>query len=267
MPEVDLTGRTILVTGANSGLGLEATKLLIQLNCSTIVLACRSVAKGEATKETLKTVSSGNGTVPTIIPFELEMTNFNSIVAFADRCKELPRLDAAILNAGIVVFDFNLAEGYESTIAVNVISTFLLATLLVPILRTSAKKYRITPNIAIVGSAVHFWTDPKILTAPKTGEIFHSLSDKNTADMKGRYNLSKLPVMLLIKYLGSVLEKSAREDPDGKPLVTLNNVAPGLCVTSKLLSSPAPNTLPRKGYVDSGRRSLPARLNANFIRP
>lgn len=235
MPEVDLTGRTILVTGANSGLGLEAAKLLIQLNCSTIVLACRSLAKGEATQEVLKTVSSGNDRTPTIIPFELEMTSFSSIVSFANRCKELPRLDAAILNAGIDVLEFKLAEGYESTITVNVISTFLLATLLVPTLRTSAKKYNIAPNITIVGSAVHFWTDPKLLTAPKSGQIFHSLSNQQTTDMKNRYNLSKLPVMLLIKYLGSVLEKSALYDPNIKPLVTLNNVAPGLCVTSKSL--------------------------------
>lgn len=235
IPAVDLTGRTILVTGANSGLGLEAAKLLVQLNCSKIILACRSIAKGESTRDMLSTVSSRNGKTPTIIPFELEMTAFSSVVSFADRCKELPRLDAAILNAGIDTFEFKLAEGYESTITVNVISTFLLATLLVPTLRATARKYNITPNIAVVGSAVHFWTDPKLLSTPKSGEIFNSLSKQQTADMKGRYMLSKLPVMLLVKYLASLLEESAQRDPNGKPLVILNNVAPGFCVTSKSL--------------------------------
>ncbi|KEF52195.1 uncharacterized protein A1O9_11822 [Exophiala aquamarina CBS 119918] len=234
MPEVDLTGRTILVTGANSGLGLDAAKLLIRLNCSTIVLACRSIAKAEATQDVLRTVSSRNGKTPTLISFELEMTSFSSVASFANRCKELPRLDAAILNAGIDVLEFRLAEGYESTITVNVISTFLLATLLVPTLRTSAKKYNITPNLTITGSAVHFWTEPKLLTTPKTGQIFHSISNQQTADMKGRYFFSKLPVMLLVKYLASVLEKSAVQGHDNKPPVTLNNVAPGLCVTNLL---------------------------------
>lgn len=233
MQTVDLTGRTILVTGANTGLGLEAAKLLIQLNCSTVVIAVRSAAKGEATKDVLSSFSKQHGKTPSIIPFELEMTTFSSVVAFASRCKELPRLDGAILNAGISEVEFKLAEGYEKTITVNVISTFLLATLLLPILRTSARNFNITPSIAIVGSAVHFWTEPKLLTDPAPGEIFKSLSNRQTADMKGRYFLSKLPVMLLVKYLASVLATSARQDSTGRPLVVLNNVAPGFCVSSK----------------------------------
>ncbi|KAK5050613.1 hypothetical protein LTR84_003895 [Exophiala bonariae] len=233
MPTDDLTGRTILVTGANSGLGLDAAKLLIKLNCSTIVIACRDVSKGKATEDLLRAFSSQNGKKSTIIPFELEMTSFASVVSFTTRCKDLPRLDAVILNAGIAEVEFKLAEGYEKTITVNVISTFLLATLLLPILRASARKYSITPNIAIVGSAVHFWTDPKQLTKPASGQILKAVSDRQSADMKGRYFLSKLPVMLLVKYLGSVLEKSAQQDSSGKPLVVLNNVAPGFCVSSK----------------------------------
>ena len=233
MPTDDLTGRTILVTGANSGLGLEAAKLLIKLNCSTIVIACRDATKGDATKDVLRAFSNQHGKKSTIIPFELEMTSFPSVVSFAGRCKELPRLDAVILNAGIAEVEFKLSEGYERTITVNVISTFLLATLLLPILRTSAKKYTITPRIAIVGSAVHFWTDPAQLTKAAPGQILNSVSDRQTANMKGRYFLSKLPVMLLVKYLGSVLEQSARQDSSDKPLVVLNNVAPGFCVSSK----------------------------------
>lgn len=234
-PNEDLTGRTILITGANSGLGLDAAKLLAQLNCSTIILGCRTFAKGEAaTKDILASVSSRNGKIPTIVTFELELGSYSSVTAFAERCRELPRLDAAILNAGAFPSEFGLSEGFETTITVNVISTFLLATLLIPTLRESARKYSITPTLALTGSAVHFWANPKDLSGPKSGEIFKSLSDPKTADMKARYNLSKLPVMLLVKYLASVLTASAQRDPQGKPLVILTNVAPGFCVTGML---------------------------------
>ncbi|KAK5081415.1 hypothetical protein PMZ80_011165 [Knufia obscura] len=231
-PNVDLAGRTILVTGANSGLGLDAAKLLLRLNCSTIVLACRSIAKGERAKQEILSTSRLDNDKPTIVVFELDLCSFISVAAFADRCQNLPRLDAAILNAGVDLTEFSLTEGYETTITVNVISTFFLATLLVPVLRLSAQKYKITPHIAVVGSAVHFWADPKELTTPPTGEILSSISDPEKTNMKSRYNLSKLPVMLLVRHLSSLLSASAQADPITKSLVVINNVAPGLCVTN-----------------------------------
>lgn len=231
MPQVDLTGQTILITGANSGLGLDAAKLLVELNCSTIVMACRSAAKGQEAKDIVQAVASGKGKKPTIIAVEVDLTSFSSVVAFAERCKEFPRLDAAILNAGVHLTTFSLAEDYETTITVNVISTFLMAILLVPTLRRSASQYNTTPTIAIVGSAVHFWAKETDLTAPAEGQLLKTLSDPKTADMKGRYFLSKLPVMLLVKHLSTILSKSS-QGPGAKPLVIINNVAPGFCVTN-----------------------------------
>ena len=235
VPQADLAGRTILVTGANSGLGLDATKLLARLRCSTIVVACRSASKGEKAKESLlQSVSASNNPPPSVVVFELELTSFSSVVAFSERCKDLPRLDAAILNAGVDPDEFSLAEGYETTITVNVISTFLLATLLVPTLRVSAKKYSITPTIAVTGSLVHAFAKEKDLTTPPDGQILKTLSDPKKADMKNeaRYCLSKLLVMLLVKYQAEMLTKSAQEHPYEKPLVVINNVAPGYCRTS-----------------------------------
>ncbi|KIX98477.1 uncharacterized protein Z520_05778 [Fonsecaea multimorphosa CBS 102226] len=245
LPQVDLTGRTILLTGANSGLGLEAAKLLMQLNCSTIVLACRSLAKGEKARETIlqsASSSSRGHSQPTFIIWELDLDSFPSVVAFSERCKDLPRLDAAILNAGINLVEFTRAEGYETTITVNVISTFLLAVLLIPLLRDSAKNFNITPKLAIVGSAVHFFVSAKELTDPAEGQILKTLSDPKKADMKARYFLSKLIVMLLVKYLASMLTKAADKDPANKPLVVINNVAPGLCKTNLFQNFATPPT-------------------------
>lgn len=231
-PRVDLSGRTILVTGANSGLGLDAAKLLVQLNCSTVVLVCRTIAKGEQAKQTVQAVSSANGQKPNIIVLELDLGSFASIVAFSERCKDLPRLDGAILNAGVELSEFSLTEGFETTITVNLISTFFLVTFLIPILRQSATRYNITPNIAVVGSAVHFWANDKDLTRPAEGQILKSLSDRKNVDMQARYFLSKLPVMLLVKRLAAIMTEEAKDDPSGKPLVIINNVAPGLCNTN-----------------------------------
>ena len=50
---IDLTGKTAIITGASSGLGLEAARQLLVLNISTVVLAVRNVSKGEKCKKEL----------------------------------------------------------------------------------------------------------------------------------------------------------------------------------------------------------------------
>ncbi|KIW14544.1 hypothetical protein PV08_07328 [Exophiala spinifera] len=243
LPKVDLAGRTIAITGANSGLGLEAAKQLVQLNCSTIVLVCRTLAKGEEARKIIEATSSGNGRKPQFALLELDLGSFASVVACAEKFRDLPRLDAAILNAGVELHKFSLSEGYESTITVNVISTFLLATLLIPTLRQSAAKHNIAPVLSVTGSAVHFWANARDLTTPPDGQILKTLSDSQKANMRERYFLSKLPVMLLVKRFAKVLTASAEADPIGKPLVVINNVAPGLCNTNLFRDAPAATRL------------------------
>jgi retinol dehydrogenase-12 len=87
--------------------------------------------------------------------WQLDLGSSASVIAFAERCeKELDRLDIVLENAGISTSKFELVEDNESTITVNVISTFLLAHLLVPKLKETARKYNIRPVIAIMASGV-----------------------------------------------------------------------------------------------------------------
>jgi retinol dehydrogenase 12 len=214
-------------------LGLDAAKLLVRLNCSTLVLACRSIAKGEQAKqEILASLPESTHPTPNIVTFALDLSSFQSVVDFTESCKTLPRLDAAILSAGVFLVDFTITEGFETTIAINVVSTFLLATLLLPQLRSTARNNRVTTTIAIVGSAVHAFANPKDLTTPPNGQILSTLSDPKQAKMKDRYYLSKLPVMLLVRHLSKKLEISAASNSTQQPLVAINNVAPGLCKTN-----------------------------------
>ena len=250
-PKADLTNKTILVTGANrsvsvriqivgsmlmatfSGLGLDAAKLLVRLKCSTIVLTCRSPEKCEqARKDVLASVPATMQSKPQVVGLPLDLGSFQSVIECAQKCKSFPRLDAAILNAGVDLDEFSVTEGFETTITVNVISTFLFASLLLPTLRDTARRHNVVPNIAVVGSMVHALANPKDLSSPPEGKILSTLSDPKQAKMKERYFLSKLPVMLMVRHLSKMLEQSAAKDARGKPLVVINNVAPGLCKTN-----------------------------------
>ena len=148
---------------------------------------------------------------------------------FATRCNTLSRLDAVVENAGVAYSEYTLAEDNETTITVNVVSTFLLALLLLPKLRESAAKFNTTPRLPIVGSAVHFWASTAELTTPVQSKIFETLNDKKSANMAGRYFLSKLIVMQCVRELA--VRISASSAKHGAPMVVVSNVAPGWCRT------------------------------------
>lgn len=68
---------------------------------------------------------------------------------------QLDRLDVMLENAGLAVPKYEEFEGMESTVTVNVMSTFLMALLVLPKLRESAAKFNITPRLTIVASDAH----------------------------------------------------------------------------------------------------------------
>jgi retinol dehydrogenase-12 len=227
LPQADLTGQTIIVTGANSGLGLDASKHLARLNVSHLILACRSVSKGEVAKEQILASTRKSSTKIEVWP--LDLCSYVSVLDFAARCKTLSRLDTVIENAGVSYNEYSQAEDNEVTITVNVVSTFLLALLLLPKLRESAARFNTTPRLPIVGSAVHFWATTAELTAPAQGKIFETLNDQKSANMAGRYFLSKLIVMQCVQELAARVSASSAKHRT--PVVVVSNVAPGWCRT------------------------------------
>jgi retinol dehydrogenase-12 len=102
------------------------------------------------------------------------------VKSFASKVATLPRVDAVVLNASIGTTDWEVFEGHESTITVNVISTMLLVLLLLPTMRASAEKFDIVPVIDVVCSDIHRWSPFRERNAPN---IFAEISDKNLADM------------------------------------------------------------------------------------
>lgn len=129
VPTQDCTGKTIVITGANTGLGKEAARRYVRLNCEKLVIACRSVEKGEAAKQEIES-STGRRGVIEVWPVDLQ--SYDSVKEFCKRVKTLKRLDILVENAGVATGKYYNVGGNESTITVNVISTFLMALLLLP---------------------------------------------------------------------------------------------------------------------------------------
>lgn len=221
VPKGSYSGKTVIVTGSNVGLGKEAAKHFARLGASTIILAVRSIEKGNAAKKEIE--SSAKCSPDVVKVWKLDMANYQSVQDFAAKAaKELPRLDIAVLNAGIATQKFEILEKDESDITVNVVSTFLLALLLLPKLKETSEKFNTRPNLTIVASEVHFWAKFPEQHAPEGG-IFDKLNeDDGKVDMTNRYQVSKLLDVLGTRAMAD--RRSASQIP-----VTINCVNPGLC--------------------------------------
>lgn len=137
----------------------------------------------------------------------------------------------------------------RACITVNVISTFMLARLLLPKMQETAKITGTIPRMSIVDSDLHKFAK---LPARKDKRIFEGLK-KPVTDLDGRYNDTKLLVVLYGRKLASQLTKS------GQPKVCLNFVNPGWCA-SGLHSMDGPGVSAAKRVLqrsqDEGGRML-----------
>ena len=153
-PETSFKGQTIIVTGANVGLGLEAARHFARLGAGKVILACRSISKGEEACRSIEETTGAKGVCET---WALDLSNFDSVKEFARKAAQLERLDVVVENAGVALGTYTQAEVMEMTVAVNVVGTFLLALNLLPVLRKSAEKTGLVPRLTIVTSEVHAW--------------------------------------------------------------------------------------------------------------
>lgn len=180
-PTQDFTGQTIIVTGSNVGLGLEAARHFTRLHAAKVILGVRDVSKGEQARRSIEESTKRSNVVDV---WQLDLSSYDSVEKFANRVQGLDRLDAVVENAGISVDSYRLAEDNESTITVNVVSTFLLALLVLPKLRESATKFHVQPHLVIVSSEVHGFTP---FPEKNSANIFETLNNKETARINDRY--------------------------------------------------------------------------------
>ena len=123
-------GRTAIVTGANSGLGLEAARALAAAGAQ-VVLACRNTAKGEEAAESIRSRAAG----ASVIVEELDLASLDSVRACAGRLVSgCESLDLLINNAGVMAPGrrTETADGFELQIGTNHLGHFALTGLLLP---------------------------------------------------------------------------------------------------------------------------------------
>ncbi|KUI73213.1 hypothetical protein VM1G_08827 [Cytospora mali] len=148
-------------------------------------------------------------------------------LAFAASIAALDRVDAVLLNAGKVTQDFYLVEGNESTLTVNVTSTFLLLITLLPCLRRSAARWGVIPRVSIVSSDRHVESS---LPEWREKDTFAVLNDPVKTDMNKRYHVSKLLQILLTKAIAERLAQAeSLETGKHGPRIIVNTLTPGMC--------------------------------------
>ncbi|KFA71439.1 hypothetical protein S40288_04298 [Stachybotrys chartarum IBT 40288] len=218
--DVDLSGKTAIVTGSNGGLGFETARQLLDLGAD-VILAVRDEAKGHDARKQLshgRQLPKGGINV-----WKLDLSSYESIMSFAERAQGLPSLDIAILNAGL----FNAREsfssaGYEEDIQINYLSNVLLAVLLLPVIKE--KKVGKTPGrIVMVSSDVSAWAKfEERQSEPLLGAFKQKMEHW---DMAERYGTSKLLGQLFLTELAQKVSASK---------VTVVCANPGFCRGSSL---------------------------------
>ena len=183
-PKADLTGQTIIVTGSNVGLGLDAAQHFVRLNAAKVILAVRTESKGEDAKRTI--INALGADSSRVEVWKLDMSSDQSVKNFADRVNQLDRLDAVVENAGVMSTEWKMLEGDESHIKVNVNSTVLLALLVLPKLRESGRKYKREGHLVLVGSDLHLMAKFKERNV-KDKTLFEALNSEQDSDISDRY--------------------------------------------------------------------------------
>ncbi|KAF5684551.1 WW domain-containing protein [Fusarium circinatum] len=221
--DLDLSGQTAIITGANNGIGFACARLLLQHNLSHLIIAVRSEDKGNAAAEQLRRTASS--TSSQIDVWRLDMGDYSSVQGFAKRCETLPRIDLVILNAGMgdITFHLNKNTGHEETIQVNFLSTMYLSTILLPILKSRAPAPK-PGRLTIVSSGTAMHCD---LPEAKADHILSALDSEGNFDGMGHYGKSKLLGHLFVDRL------SQHVDPSD---VIINLIDPGLTKGTGLMN-------------------------------
>jgi len=173
----DQAGRTVLVTGANTGIGYEAA-LVLAARGARVLLGCRSAAKASAARDRIMAWHSKAD----VVVLGLDLGSLASVREAAEEVSQEVRLDLLINNAGIMIPPREeTADGFESQFGVNHLGHFALTGRLLP-------KLVETPGSRIVNVSS---------TAHKLGKIdFEDVNATKSYSRQGRYSMSKLANLL-----------------------------------------------------------------------
>lgn len=203
----DMQGKTILITGANSGIGYEAASALA-VKKAQVVMACRNMEKGQrAMQQIMEEYPQAK-----VDLMEMDLSSMDQVRAFAaDFLAKYPRLHVLINNAGVMATPFrHTADGFELQFGTNHLGHFLLTGLLY-------ERLQGTPNSRVVTVSSY---------AHHAGRInFDDLQSERSYQKWQAYGQSKLSNLLFAKEL-----QRRSEQAGGNPISIA--VHPGYAATN-----------------------------------
>jgi NAD(P)-dependent dehydrogenase (short-subunit alcohol dehydrogenase family) len=179
----DQTGRTVLITGANSGLGLRSAEALANAGAH-VLLACRNATKAAAALESVKDVATGPE--PEVVA--LDLADLDSVrTAAKDVESRVDHLDVLMNNAGIMAVPYaTTPQGFESQFGTNHLGHFALTGLLLPLLLAGP-----APRVITTSSQAH-----------RTGRMrWNDLQWTSGYERWRAYGQSKLANLLFVREL------------------------------------------------------------------
>ena len=143
----DQTGRTMVVTGANSGLGLCSARALAR-HGAEVILACRSPERGKAALDDVRAVASGSE--PRLL--ELDLADLGSVEQAADELRSsTTQIDVLMNNAGVMALPLRrTADGFEAQFGTNHLGHFAFTARLLPLLQAAD-----APRVVTTSSIMH----------------------------------------------------------------------------------------------------------------
>lgn len=148
------SGRTVIVTGANTGIGFETARALARKGAK-VILACRNLDRGQEALESIQRES----TDAAVSLEQLDLSDLRNVEAFAARFTEQhQQLDLLILNAGVMVPpETKTAQGFELQFGVNHLGHFALTGALLPLVQaTASSRVVVVSSTAATRGVMHF---------------------------------------------------------------------------------------------------------------
>lgn len=174
---IDLSGKTVLITGCNSGLGFESMRVMMLRGAHVLALARTADKAAEAINEIKATGVKGTAT-----PVACELSDFDSVVKAAETVKATAKpIDVLMLNAGIMALQQpEQVYGIEKHFVVNHLGHFILGNHLIDQVKAAPQG-----RVVVVSSMGYRW-------APEAGIEFDNLDGKRDYDPNKMYGQSKL---------------------------------------------------------------------------
>lgn len=248
------SGKTFLVTGANTGLGLEASRVLAQRG-ARVVLACRDQAKAEAAMSRIRDAAPNTN----LAFIQLDQADLSSVRRAAEAASREPRIDVLINNAGVMFPPLTRTkEGFELQFGVNHLGVFALTSLLLSKLaQAPAPRVVVTASLAHQGGDLK-WDD---LDAHKSYNRSERYCDSKLANLLFMLELDKRlraansPVKAFACHPGVARTELMRHSPGASvinPMFSAFFNTAALGAVPALQAATDPNAIPGEYYGPQG---------------